>query len=177
MTIKIKILLILLLSLGWETGLIAQDRTWKSGIELGTGLSFTGYNANLAYTLEYKENIFFAGPKIVYSDANTLFDTHWGLQAGYRRLFRINAGLVAFASLEYQAVFFKYNILETNVLNSIQEFHFSYGFQYFLTDHWSIGNSLGAGAYLERLVDPLDQKVSRFSGYSAHVRLFLGYHF
>ncbi|MFT5764726.1 MAG: hypothetical protein ACI8X3_002158 [Saprospiraceae bacterium] len=154
-----------------------ESRKWKSGIELGTGLSFTGYNANLAYTGTFNKNVLFAGPKIVYSDANALFDTPWGVQLGYRRIFKISQRFDAFVSLEYQAVFFEYEALESRQLNSIQEVHLSYGLQYFFGDHWRVGNSIGGGGYIERLVDPFDGRVDVFSGYSTYVRIFCGYHF
>lgn len=168
---------ILFLSLSLASTSAAQLSDWKSGIELGTGLSFTGYNVNLAYLATFGQNVVFAGPKIVYSDANSFYDSPGGLHAGYRRMFEISPKFSSFASLDYQLVFFKYNILNANVLNSIHEFHFSYGVQYFFNENWSIGNSLGGGGYLERLVDPFDQQVNIFSGYSAHIRIFGGYHF
>lgn len=167
----------LMISLAVMFNVEAQDQIWKSGIELGTGLSFTGYNANLAYTGTWNKNLIFLGPKIVYSDANALFDTPWGLQAGYRRYFEISPRFSAFVSLEYQVVLFDYDELETNRLNSIQELHISYGLQYYLNDHWSIGNSIGGGGYIERLVDPFDGRVDKFSGYSTQIRIFCGYHF
>ncbi len=160
-----------------SSGQEEKTSNWKSGIELGTGLSFTGYNANLAYTGTFGKNVIFAGPKVVYSDANTLFDTPWGIQLGYRRLFNISSKFLALASVEYQAVLFEYDELETNDLNSIHEFHFAYGLQYFLNDQWSVGNTIGVGGYIERLVDPFDGKVDVFSGFTTHIRIFVGYHF
>jgi len=154
----------------------SQDN-WKSGIELGTGLSFTGYNANLAYTGTKGNNVFFAGPKVVYSDANALFDTPWGLQAGYRRLFPISSKFNAFVTLEYQLVLFEYDDLEFNRLNSIHEVHISYGLEYYLNENWSIGNTIGGGGYIERLIDPFDERIDIISGYSAQVRIYCGYHF
>jgi len=156
---------------------LAQERVWKSGLELGTGLSFTGYNANLAYVGTLGNNVFYAGPKVVYSDANALFDTPWGGQFGYRRILPISDRFNAFISLEYQMVLFEYDDIEANALNSIQEVHFSYGLEYFLNEHWSIGNSLGGGGYLERLVDPFDGRVDILKGYSAHIRIYCGYRF
>jgi len=169
--------ILLCLSLAILSQVSAQDTKWKPGIELGTGLSFTGYNANLAYTGTFGKNVFFAGPKLVYSDANTFFDASWGLHAGYRRIFEISSRFSAFAAFEYQMLLFDYNDLSTNTLNSVQEFHLSYGFQYFINTHWSVGNSIGAGGYIERLIDPFDGRVDVFSGYSAHLRIFFGYHF
>ena len=154
-----------------------ENRNWKSGIELGTGLSFTGYNANLAYIATFGKNVLFAGPKIVYSDANALFDTPWGFQLGYRRIFEISPEFKAFAALEYQIILFEYDELEVSRLNSIQEFHFSYGLQYFFDEHWYLGNSIGGGGYIERLIDPFDGRVDVFSGYSASIRIFGGYNF
>ena len=154
-----------------------EHPNWESGIELGTGLSFTGYHANLAYTGTFNKNVIFAGPKMVYSDANALFDTPWGFQLGYRRLFEISQKFDAFVSFEYHAVFFEYEELESRQLNSINEFHLSYGLQYFFDDHWSIGNSIGGGGYIERLVDPFDGRVDVFSGYSTLVKIFCGYRF
>lgn len=166
-----------LLLLGVVSGIRAQERNWKSGIELGTGLSFTGYNANLAYRGTWGKNVIYLGPKLVYSDANALFDAPWGGQAGYRRLFPINERLVATASLEYQFILFDYAGRDTDALNSIHEAHFSYGLEFFLSKHWSIGNTIGGGAYIERLVDPFDGRVDQFSGYSTHFRIYTAYHF
>lgn len=174
---NIRRLIGVIISLVLLTSVYAQKRDWKSGIELGTGLSFTGYNANLAYTGTFGENVVYAGPKVVYSDANTLFDTPWGFQLGYRRLFAVSEKLMALATLDYQLVFFEYEGLTTNELNAIHEVHFSYGLQYFLTEQWSIGNTIGGGGYIERLVDPFDGRVDVFTGYSAHVRIFITYHF
>lgn len=167
----------LILFLLFSIGLFSQDKHWKSGIELGTGLSFTGYNANLAYTGQSGSNLIFAGPKIVYSDANALFDTPLGLLTGYRRIFEINSKFKAFATFEYHLVLFEYDDLEFNRLNSIQEFHISYGLEYFINDHWSVGNTIGGGGYIERLIDPFDERIDIITGYSAHIRIFCGYHF
>ena len=162
------------LSIAQET---ADSTNWKSGIELGTGLAFTGYNANLAYTLSKKNNTMFLGPKVVYSDANALFDTPWGIHTGYRRILPVGPRLNSFVSVTYQMVLFEYDDLEVNQLNSIHEIHFVYGLEYFLTDHWSIGNTLGAGGYIERLIDPFDERVDVIRGYSGEVRFYCGYHF
>ncbi len=168
---------IFIFCLGFMSGAMGQERLWKSGIEIGTGLSFTGYNANLAYTGQWNNNQIYLGPKIVYSDANALFDAPWGGHAGYRRFFSINERLKAFAALDYQFVLFTYNRLDNNDLNSIHEIHFSYGFQYFFNAHWSVGNSIGGGGYLERLIDPFDGRVDQFTGYSTNLRIFASYRF
>ncbi len=153
----------------------AAERRWESGFELGTGLSFTGYNANLAYVAKFGDNVIFAGPKIVYSDANDLFDAPWGIHLGYRRRFIIKPRFSALAAIEYQSIFFQFKDFGGEDWNSIHEFHASYGFQFELSEKWYLGQTLGLGAYLERLVDPFDGRVDSFSGFSPQARLWLGY--
>jgi hypothetical protein len=162
----------------WPENVLGKDaakRSWNSGLELGTGLSFTGYNANFAYTGHFGDNLIFLGPKIVYSDANGLFDAPWGLHLGYRRLFPINQRFAAFASLEYQNIYFRFENLGAKDWNSIHELHASYGFRYEFNNRWYIGQSIGLGGYIERLVDPFDRRVDTFNGFSPQARLWLGY--
>ncbi len=151
------------------------DTSWKMAVELGTGLSFTGYQANLAFLMRKGDHSLFAGPKLVYSDAYLLTDGPWGLHLGYRYRLAQRQRFQTYASLAYQVTWMENFVPNADGKNSVHEFHFAYGLEYQLGTRWTIGNSLGAGGYLERLRDPFRDRINTFNGFSAHVRLYLRY--
>ena len=179
--VKAKSILIFLSCLLFLRAASAQEnqnrQTWKSGIELGSGLSLTGYNINLAYTGTFGNNLCFIGPKLVMSDANAFYDAPWGIHLGYRRLFPMTERFRMYATVEYQNIRFAFEGFGDERKNLLHEFHFSYGLEYTFFERWYLGNSVGAGGFIERLVDPFDGQVDQFVGYTGQVRFYLGYHF
>lgn len=155
----------------------AKISVWKTGIELGTGLSFTGYNANLAFVLQHQDHSFWLGPKLVLSDTYLLSKGPLGLHTGYRYILSQNNRLQSFVSGEYQVIFFEPFAPDIKGKNTTHELHFSYGLRIPLVGGLSVGNSLGFGGYWERLIDPFDQKTNVFEGLSTQIRIFVQYDF
>lgn len=153
----------------------AQNSIWKSGIELGTGLSTVGYSVTLCYEGIWNNHSIIVGPLQVYSDANQLFDAPWGWRIGYRHSFSIKEKITAFAEFSNQSAFYtiKNQNLEAN--NRLVEFHLSYGWQYRFYNNFKIGNSLGLGGFIEHLEDPVDNRIDKIRGFSPLLRIFITY--
>lgn len=152
----------------------------KSGIELGSGFCYTGLNVNLAYSLAWKENTIFVGPKITLSDSYLPSRGPWGIHVGYRRLLPGQSKLRTFATLEYQVVFLEPrnpNNLDIKGKNETHEIFLSYGIQYQIWKNLILGNSMGAGVYFERFIDSLTGNRNTYSGFNGQVRLFAQYSF
>jgi len=159
---------------------VAETSKMSHGIELGSAFSYSGFNANLAYAMGWKENVLFVGPKISLSKSYLPSRGPWGIHLGYRRLLPRQSKWNSFASLEYQIAFLQpqnpYN-LDINGKNEIHEIHLSYGIQFEVLKDLIIGNSIGAGVYFERFFDSLTGEKKSFDGYNAQVRLFAQYSF
>ena len=165
----------------YATLMQGQDRTtqrnWKPEIELGTGLSFTGYNLNLAAVWTMGDNVFHLGPKLVLSDTYLITEGPWGLHLGYRRFLARSNKLTTFAALDYQLLLTEpFGGVEKGK-NATHEFHFSYGLEYRLGNYWTVGNQLGLGGYLERLIDPLTEAKQTYQGFSTLARVYIRYEF
>ena len=152
----------------------------KSGIELGSGFSYTGLNVNLAYTLAWGDNTAFIGPKITVSDSYLPTEGPWGIHAGYRRLLPGQSRFRTFASFDYQVVFlepYNPNNLEVKGKNEIHELFISYGIQYRVWENLIIGNSMGAGIYIERFIDVVAGGNNTYDGFNGLFRFFAQYSF
>ncbi len=153
---------------------------WTFGIETGTSLSFTGVNAKLNFLMAKNENEFFIGPKLVTSDTYLPLQGPWGLNLGYRRNILAKGAWKSFVSLDYQVVFMEpYNPrnLEVNGINTIQEFFFSYGFQFQIGERFVIGQQIGAGGFIEKTIDVIQDEKNRVANYSGLLSLFFNYKF
>jgi hypothetical protein len=134
----------------------------------------------LAYSLAWKENTIFAGPKITISDSYLPSKGPWGIHVGYRRLLPGLSKWRAFATFEYQLVFlepYDPNDLDIKGKNEIHEFFLSYGIQYLVWRNLIIGNSMGAGVYVERFIDTLTGSKNSYDGFNGQFRLFAQYSF
>jgi len=152
----------------------------KTGIELGTGLSYSGIQTNLAFVGFYKGNEFYLGPKITVTNAYLPQNGPWGIQGGYRRILISKEKLTSFVNLDYQLAFRKpYNPtqLVVNTWNRIHEFHLHYGFTFKVFNRFYIGNQIGIGAYLEKNIDLIEDIQRSFSGFSSQFKLFFQYRF
>ena len=179
-----KTILIIISILCFYPEVLAQEESasnkLRSGIELGAGLSYTGLNINLAYTLAWSDNLFFLGPKLTVSDSYLPSRGPWGIHAGYRRLLPGQSKLRTFAAFDYQVVFlepFDPNNLDVKGKNEIHELILSYGIQYNLWKNVIIGNSMGAGVYFERFIDSVSGERTKFDGFNGQFRLFAQYTF
>ena len=160
--------------------LVEEKENWILGIEGGAGLSFTGVNTKLNFLLIKNSNEFFIGPKLVTSDVYLPLRGPWGLNLGYRRNILEKRNWKSFVSLDYQVVFIEpYNPrnLPVNGINNIQEFFFSYGFQFQIGSHLTIGQQIGAGGFIEKTIDVIQDKKNRVSNYTGLLSLFFNYKF
>ncbi len=152
----------------------------KSGIELGSGFSYTGLNVNLAYTLAWGNNTAFLGPKITVSDSYIPTKGPWGIHAGYRRLLPGQSKFRSFASFDYQVVFlepYNPNDLDVKGKNETHELFLSYGIQYQVWKNLILGNSIGTGAYIERFIDTVTGDKKNYNGFNGQFRFFAQYSF
>lgn len=160
--------------------LVDKKDNWTYGIESGAGLSFTGINTKLNFLLVKNSNEFFIGPKLVTSDSYLPLQGPWGLNIGYRRHILEKGAWKAFVSLDYQVVFIEpYNPrnLPVNGINNIQEFFFSYGFQFQIGKHFTVGQQIGAGGFIEKTIDVIQDEKNRVANYTGILSLFCNYKF
>lgn len=180
---KKSILIILSIFSFWLTIAAQEEQNYdnpKSGIELGSAFSYTGLNVNLAYTLAWGDNTAFVGPKITISDSYIPSEGPWGIHLGYRRLLPGQSKFRTFASVDYQLVFlepYNPNGKDVNGKNEIHELFLSYGIQYRFWKNLIIGNSMGAGVYIERFIDSITGNKRFYNGYNGQIRLFAQYSF
>lgn len=157
-----------------------RSAKFRSGFELGGAFCYTGLNMNLAYSLAWRENTFFLGPKITLSDSYIPTRGPWGIHAGYRRLFPGEGNFRTFVSFDYQLVFlepFNSNNFNVNGKNEIHELLLSYGIQLRVWKNLIIGNSIGAGVYFERFAVSISDSKNTFEGFNGQFRLFAQYSF
>ena len=153
---------------------------WKYGLETGGSISFTGLNLKMNFLMSKGPNEWYVGPKLVLSDIYLPTQGPWGLIVGYRRNLLNNKRLKSFVNLDYQITFLKlYNPLNLPVsgMNNIHELFLTYGFQYQLNPHISVGQFIGGGGVLEKSIDISEQKTNRVLGYSGVFGLFVNYTF
>ena len=166
---------ILLTSLFTSFTLFAQTR-----LSSGVGLSHTGYNGYLEAGYQWQAHEVMIGPKLLLSDSSVPMEGPWGMRFSYRYTVLKKNRFSGFAQLAYQLTWLQVynpNNLPNGENNRIHEGHFLYGFSFDIDEHWRVSQSLGVGAYVERLVDLIGETVQWNNGFSAWAGIELGYRF
>ena len=158
----------------------AQPAHSRSAAEVGSSFSFSGFSVQLSYVLNAGHHDFYLGPKLLISDSYLPTAGPFGGQLGYRYHWLESTKLRSFINFDYQITLWKpYDPQDmgTNGLNRIHEIHLAYGIQFQLAEHWSIGNQLGVGTYVEQFIDVQEQETNSFSGFSSLVKGYVCYQF
>ncbi|MEO1627001.1 MAG: hypothetical protein AAFV25_17745, partial [Bacteroidota bacterium] len=148
--------------------------------QLSSSLSWSGADVHLAYGLQKGPHQLYAGPRLLLSNSHLPLKGPWGGALGYRIRLLQSRRLLSTASVEYKFILSEpYDPLQLggDFLNSIHEWHLSYGLWYRLNDHWQLGSTIGTGFYLERLTDLQEQRKQGFSGYSGQLGFLVRYVF
>jgi hypothetical protein len=150
------------------------------GLELAGSLSYTGFNSHAAFSISYNKNTLLIGPRLVLSDMYLPSKGPWGIYLAYRRNVLESQKVSSFAGIDYHTTYMRpYNPQNISIrkYNAINELALSYGFMYNLSSRFSLGNSIGLGAYREKYYDVLEERKSTRIGFTKLIKLFVHYNF
>lgn len=156
----------------------ARDTTLRLGIETASSLSYSGFNQSLTILITSEKNSIYFGPKISLSNYYLPLFSIYGINSGIRSTFAQSGQLKAFFNIDYQNSLSNTNSPSKKIkFNVIHEFNFSYGINYNLSKHCSLGNSIGFGRYLEFYNDIDENRKIIYQGYSGLLKIFIQYEF
>lgn len=143
-----------------------------SGTELSSSLTYAGLSSALLYNFSIQKHRIYGGPRLLLSDSYLPFRGPFGGRIGYQYIVLQNERWRSGAGIDYQFVLSR-PFRSDDGLQSIHEYHVSYGFSFRLLKRWWINTDLGAGFYLEELGTKSNRQ--SFTGFSNLINLSVRY--
>lgn len=123
-------------------------------LRASTTFSFTGYGSALAFGLQHKAFQWYAGPRVVWSDAYLPLESPWGVSAGMRWFpnYPLQQRFPSFVVVDFQSARYPGACASGDCLdNTVRELSIGYGLDVPIAGKWGAYSSIHFGTYFERL--------------------------